>query len=64
MCTEPSTAPALLPLLLDAEPFVRFCAYESLRRLSGKDVAIDWMYGPSAERFDAAEEYRRWSLAR
>ena len=55
-------ASALASFLLDEEPFTRLCAYESLRRLTGKDVAIDWMYAPSDERFRGAEEYLKWFL--
>ena len=46
--------------LVDPDPFTRFCAYESLRHLTGKDVSIDWMYGTSRERFDASQEYLKW----
>ena len=60
MCTEPLVAKELLPFLLDEDPFVRFAASESLRHLKGKELAVDWMYGPSQERFAAAEEARRW----
>lgn len=57
MLGQPSTARELAPFLLDEDPFTRFCAYESLRRLTGEDHFVDWMYGPSEERFRAAEEY-------
>jgi hypothetical protein len=49
----------VLPALADPDPFVRLCAYESLRRLSGRDLEIDWMYGPAEARALALEEYRR-----
>ncbi len=64
MCGQVGSAAELLSFLLDEDPFVRFSASESLRHLCGKDVEVDWMYGPSAERFAAAEEYRRWFLER
>ncbi len=50
----------LAAFLLDDDGFTRYCAYESLRHLSGRDVFADWMYGKSAERFEAAEAYWRW----
>jgi len=62
MTGQPSFARALASFLLDEDPFTRLCAYESLRRLTGKDVAIDWMYAPSEERFEGAEEYLKWFL--
>ena len=49
----------LLPLLHDADPFVRFCASESLRHLTGREMAVDWMYGPASERAAAAAEMER-----
>ncbi len=52
----------LASFLLDGEPFVRFCAYEALRHLTGLDVQLDWMYGPADERFDGAERYLVWAL--
>lgn len=54
-----SVAPRLAPLLLDEEPFVRFCAAEAVTSLTGATVEVDWMFGPSAERFAAAE--RLWA---
>jgi len=52
----------LASFLLDAEPFVRFCAHEALRYLNGFEVGIDWMHDPSEERFAAAERYLAWLL--
>lgn len=60
MCAQPALAKELLALLLDPDPFVRFCASESLRHLLGKELAVDWMYAPAAERSAAAEEFQRW----
>ena len=62
MAGQSSFARALASFLLDEDPFTRLCAYESLRRLTKKDVAIDWMYAPSDERFRGAEEYLKWFL--
>lgn len=59
-CEMRSTAGALLPFLVDPDPFVRLCAYESLRTLTGKDVELDWMSAPPAERQAGAEAYRAW----
>ena len=52
----------LASFLLDGDPFVRYCAYRSLSNLTGKDSAVDWMYGDGQERAKAAEEYFRWLL--
>jgi HEAT repeat protein len=61
MTGRTEAAGVLPPLLLDGDPFVRFCAAESLRHLAGEaadgEVFVDWMYGSSAERVKAAE---RW----
>jgi len=62
MCGVASVARELLPALLDEDPFVRFCASESLRHLTGKELAVNWMSAPAAERVAAAEEFRRWFL--
>lgn len=62
MTGQEAFAKQLTPFLLDEDPFTRLCAYESLRRLTDKDVAIDWMYAPSEERFAAAEDYLEWFL--
>ncbi|MEM7308249.1 MAG: HEAT repeat domain-containing protein [Planctomycetota bacterium] len=50
----------LATFLLDGDPFVRYCAYRSLARLTGHDLPVDWMYGPSKARTAAAEDYLRW----
>jgi hypothetical protein len=46
--------------LLDGDGFVRFCAYEALRKSTGKDFWADWLYGDVAERGAAAQEWFRW----
>ena len=60
MSRQTDLARQLLPALLDPDPFVRFCAHEGLRHLTGRELDVDWMYGPSDLRTTAAEEYRRW----
>jgi HEAT repeat protein len=62
MCAQPAVAEKLLPALLDEDPFVRFAAAESLRHLTEKEIALDWVGAPSAERQRAAEEWRAWFL--
>ncbi len=64
LCGTRGAASELLPLLLDEDAFVRFAASEALRWLTGRELPVDWMYGPSDERFAAAQEYRRWFLER
>jgi hypothetical protein len=59
MCAQRALAGRLLPLLADTDPFVRFCTSESLRHLTGKSVAVDWLYGSLAEREAAAAELAR-----
>jgi hypothetical protein len=51
-----------MPLLLDEEPFVRFCAAESLRRLTGREPTVDWIGASAEERARAAEALRGWLL--
>lgn len=62
MCARAELAPKLLPLLLDEDPFVRFCAAEGLRHLTGRDHAVDWLAAPAEARQTAAEEFRQWLL--
>ena len=60
MCGQAAVASELLPLLLDPDPFTRFCASESLRHLLGREQTVDWMFAPAEERGAAAEELKRW----
>ena len=53
------TAREMLPFLLDEDPFVRLCASESLRLLTERVPAIDWMYADTETRFAAAQETER-----
>lgn len=64
MSAQPALAEKLLPCLLDADPFVRFAASESLRHLVGKEPTIDWTRAGAAERQAAAEELKLWLLER
>ncbi len=70
MAGHASSASALAPFLLDADPFTRFAAYEALRHLVDVDraldgrAAIDWMYAPAAERYALAEEVWQWLVQR
>jgi hypothetical protein len=54
----------LVPYLVDEDGFVGFCAYESLRHLTGQDFWADWMYGELGERGAAAEQWFRWTNRR
>ncbi len=49
----------LVPVLKDMDGFTRFCAYESLRHLTNRDIWADWMYGDSTVRNLAADHYRK-----
>ncbi|MCB9871532.1 MAG: hypothetical protein H6836_07610 [Planctomycetes bacterium] len=49
----------LVPVLSDPDGFTRFCAYESLRHLTRRDVWADWMYGDETARSLAATQYRK-----
>jgi hypothetical protein len=60
MAGDPRAAVHLVPLLLAEDGFTRFCAYESLRHLTGEDHFADWMYGEQRDHARAAEEYGRW----
>lgn len=64
MTGQEAGAATLATYLLDEDPFVRLCAYEAIRHVTGEDVFVDWMYGKSSERFAAAEEYFRWTRAK
>ena len=54
----------LASFLLDGDPYVRFCSNEALRRLTGIELDVDWMYGEAADRFDGAETFLKWTLAK
>lgn len=49
----------LLQALLDDDGFVRFCAHEALRHLTGRDVPADWMYGDVEQGGAAAQMWFR-----
>ncbi len=61
MTGERSAAEPLARLLLDGDPFVRLCAYEGLRYVTGEDHFADWIGGSSRERALSAERYFRWA---
>jgi HEAT repeat protein len=50
----------LVPLLLDGEPFVRFCAWLSLQNLTGQSFFADWWAGTRTDQAAAADRYARW----
>ena len=54
----------LASFLLDGDPYVRFCSHEALHRLTGIELDVDWMYGEAADRFDGAETFLKWTLAK
>jgi HEAT repeat protein len=60
MLGQASVAERLLPALLDEDPFVRFCASESLRHLVQKEAPIDWTSASFEQRVAAAEELKQW----
>jgi HEAT repeat protein len=60
MSGDMAAARDLAPRLLDSDPFVRFCAYEGVRHLTGQDFWADWMYGTLEERVNASQQYFRW----
>ena len=64
MLGRPGPERTLASFLLDGDPFVRLCAYRGLKHLTGKDVAIDWMYGTLEQRSQGAEQYLAWLLER
>jgi hypothetical protein len=41
--------------------WVRFCAYEALRKLSGQDHSSDWMFGTPGGRSRAVARFREWA---
>jgi len=57
---QQSMASKLVPSLVHADGFVRFCAYEALRGLTGQEFWADWMFGERAQWVAAAEKYMRW----
>ena len=51
---------ALVPFLMDEEPFVRLCAWRALKHLTGQDFFADWLYGDRLTYARAAEQYFAW----
>lgn len=41
--------------------WLRFCAYESLKKLSGQDNFADWLFGQPGTRARAVARYREWA---
>ena len=60
MSGQKSVASKLVPSLIHADGFVRYCAYRSLRQLTGQDFWANWMYGERKGWFAIGEYYLRW----
>lgn len=41
--------------------WVRFCAYEALRKLSNQDHPCDWIFGSPSSRSRAVAQYKEWA---
>jgi hypothetical protein len=41
--------------------WVRFCAYETLKKMSGQDHPCDWIFGNASSRRSAVAHYREWA---
>jgi len=41
--------------------WVRFCAYEALKKMSGQDHPCDWIFGNASSRSRAVAHYREWA---
>ncbi len=53
---------ALLSALDDPKDgWLRFCAYQSLKKLSGRDHFCDWIFGGAAARRSALASYKQWA---
>jgi HEAT repeat protein len=53
---------ALVAALEDPKDgWVRFCAYEALRKLSGQDHLCDWIFGQPGSRSRAVARYKDWA---
>jgi HEAT repeat protein len=61
---QPVAARYLVRALVADDPFVRLCAYEALKYLTGEDHFADWIYGDEHARTVAAGEYAAWSARR
>jgi len=51
---------ALLGALEDSEPWVRYAAYRSLKKLSGESHFADWLFGEAGERRKAVSAWKEW----
>lgn len=59
--TLPKVSEALLKALVEpSEGFVRFCAYLSLKNLSGKDYSADYVFGTISDIWPSVLKYRDW----
>ncbi len=51
----------LLVALEDPDGWLRYCAYVSLKTLSGQDHFVDWIFGTKRARRDFVEKYKEWA---
>ena len=51
---------ALIETLMADDPWLRLCAYNSLKTISGEDWATDWLTGNRNQFAGAAKKYRQW----
>lgn len=51
---------ALLGVLADPDGWLRFCAYLSLKRLSGQDFFTDWIFAAPGSLKPFIDKYRAW----
>jgi HEAT repeat protein len=56
---DKSVGKTLLRCLASEDGYVRLCAYRSLRRLTGKDFFVDYLYGGAMEWAEAVNEYQK-----
>jgi hypothetical protein len=51
---------ALLEALDDDDPWVRYGAYRSLKKISGESHFADWIFGAKGERDAAVSAWKEW----
>jgi HEAT repeat protein len=57
---EARVVKALQGALVDGDAWVRACAARSLARLSGQEIACDWLFGSATERAKGSAAWREW----
>ncbi|MDI6733513.1 MAG: HEAT repeat domain-containing protein [Planctomycetota bacterium] len=51
---------ALIKTLSDKDGWTRYCAYSSLKRLTGQDLSCEWLGDPAETRMQTVAKWEKW----